>query len=119
MKRVLLLDDDIDLCTVVSEIILDLGSPNCLCIHSVDDLKKLDNKIFEFDVMLLDVNLGNNGSTGVDAYHWLVEKKYQGKIAFFTGHARSNPLVKKALEDPGISLIEKPAGLSEIQNLLV
>jgi DNA-binding NtrC family response regulator len=118
MKSVLLLDDDKDLCSVLSEIIRDIGSPVCTCVFSLEDLKKTDN-LNLYDLALLDVNLGDGAPSGIDAYNWLMEKGFKGKVAFFTGHARSHPLVKKALEIPSVTLIEKPAEMSQIEALII
>ena len=114
----ILLDDDKDLCTVLSEIIVDLGSPHCVTVNSLEELKKLESKIFDYDIALLDVNLGDDKPTGIDAYNWMLEKGFKGKFAFFTGHARSNPLVKVAIEIPNVTLLEKPANLAEISELI-
>jgi DNA-binding NtrC family response regulator len=118
MKRVLLLDDDIDLCTILVEIIIDLGAPKCVCVHSVEDLQKIPNINSEFDIALLDVNLGLDAPSGFDAYDWLVQNNYRGEVAFFTGHSRTNPQVQRALEIPHAILLEKPANVSDIERLI-
>ena len=58
-------------------------------------------------VAILDINLGPNVPDGVDAFNWLMDHGFQGKILFFTGHARTNPLVAQAVRN-GVEILEKP-----------
>jgi FixJ family two-component response regulator len=59
-------------------------------------------------VALLDVNLGARQPSGLDAYRWLRDHEYRGRVCFLTGHARSHPLVGQALAMGGAHLVEKP-----------
>lgn len=118
MKRILLLDDDMDLCLVLEHTFEVLGVPVHRCINSVDELKELKEQLPEFDIALLDVNLGQKQLTGLDAYSWLMEMGFEGKIVFFTGHARTHPLVKRALDIPNVDMIEKPADISVLEALV-
>jgi response regulator of citrate/malate metabolism len=117
-KKVLLLDDDRDLCFVMKEMLLVLGAKSCFCTHSFQDLTLHLTEALDTDLALLDVNLGDELYNGIDAYEWLMKEGYQGRIVFFTGHARSHPWVKKALQIPNVQLLEKPAPIDKIENLL-
>lgn len=117
-KRVLLLDDDRDLCFVMKEMMLVLGAQSCFCTHSFKDLTSHEGDALNTDLALLDVNLGDEKYNGLDAYEWLKKLGYAGDIVFFTGHARSHPWVKKALEIPKVRLLEKPATIDKIEKLL-
>lgn len=117
-KRVLLLDDDRDLCFVMKEMLLVLGAQSCFVSHSYYDLTQHEDEAIHTDLALLDVNLGDEKYNGIDAYEWLKKLGYPGEIVFFTGHARSHPWVKKALEIPKVQLLEKPATIDMIEKLL-
>lgn len=118
MKRVLLLDDDTDLCEVLTEMILDMGAVSCEAIHSIEELKAIDGINERFDIIFIDMNLGASSPPGLAAYQWLLENGYEGKVAFFSGHTASHPLIKKALEYPSVTILEKPAKSSQIEDLI-
>lgn len=118
MKKVLILDDDHDLCLVMSQMFEALGAENTVAVHSLAELQTSQDRALHADLALLDVNLGENAPTGVDAYYWLRDHGFHGQAVFFTGHARSNPLIKKALEIPNVKLLEKPAPIDAIEALL-
>jgi DNA-binding NtrC family response regulator len=116
-KSVLLLDDDKDLCTAMRELLLIFGAASCICCHSVSELKN-NVSLPKFDLAILDINLGDNLPNGIDAYDWLIQNNYKGKIVFFSGHAKFNPLVQKALELPNVAFLEKPANINALEGLI-
>lgn len=117
MKRTLLLDDDVDLCAVMVQFFESLGMKDFVSIHSYDQLVHLQD--LNFDVALIDVNLGVDLPTGYDAYTYLMKKNFRGRIVFFSGHARSSPIIQKALLIPDVQFLEKPAELDEIERILL
>ncbi len=72
------------------------------------------SEVLKSTVIFLDINLGFGRKSGLDAYHWLKERKFSGEIVFFTGHASSHPLVREASKIPGVTLLTKPSGISVI-----
>lgn len=118
MKRVLLLDDDTDLCEVLTEMILDMGAAVCDSVNSIDALKSIQAINDKFDLIFIDMNLGPSSPPGLAAYEWLLENGYSGRVAFFSGHSASHPLIKKALEYPSVTVLEKPAKTSQIESLI-
>lgn len=79
----------------------------CLTVGSVDELKTAGAAVLATRLVILDVNLGFGRPTGLDAYEWLRASKYEGKVFFLTGHARNDPLVKRAAAS-GARVLEKP-----------
>jgi len=102
----------------MKEMMLVLGAKSCFCTHSYQELMKHETEALNTDLALLDVNLGDENYNGLDAYEWLKKIGYNGEVVFFTGHARSHPWVKKALEIPRVKLLEKPATIDKIEMLL-
>ncbi len=118
MHRVLVLDDDKDLRTVMSDLFLVLGADECILADSVAALEKNRERLKNFSVAILDVNLGRDQPTGVDAYKWLRGIGYDGKVAFLTGHAATHPLVLEASHLSDAEVIQKPASLDRLEALL-
>ncbi len=117
MKNVLFLDDDKDLCYVIEQLFYTVPGISCTSIHSVEDLKKLIPGT-TFDIAILDINLGPDLPTGLDAYTYLIEKQFKGKIVFFTGHGKTHPLTQAALKFPNTMVLEKPASVESILAIL-
>lgn len=117
MKSVLLLDDDKDLCVLMISIFTELEIKGT-CVHSFDELQKIDLKKENFDLVFLDINLGPGVKNGIDAYDWVKSKHFNKKIVFFTGHARNYPLLQAKLGEPNVSVLEKPAELETIEKIL-
>ena len=106
--RVLLLEDDADQLEMLALALSLVCGRECVRARSYDELVRAADAALSCEVALLDVNLGPRQRSGIDAYHWLRERKYGGRICFLTGHARSHPLVAQALAAGDAQLVEKP-----------
>ena len=114
IKKVLILEDDCDLAASY-QMILGLMLPHQL--HVLHDMKEMlasSADALACDVALIDVDLGHNQPTGLDAYQWLRENGFKGSIFFVTGHARTHPAVVEAVELNGVSLLQKPVELDRL-----
>jgi DNA-binding NtrC family response regulator len=111
---VLLLDDDTDALEML-EMALSLLC-GCKCVHaqSYSELTRIADSALASTVALLDVNLGPRQPSGLDAYRWLRDRHYPGRVYFLTGHARSHPLVAQALAMGDAKLLEKPIAADDL-----
>jgi DNA-binding response OmpR family regulator len=66
---------------------------------------------------LLDVNLGAGQPSGIDAYRWLREHSFPGRIVFLTGHATTSPEVIAA-RSHGQTVLEKPIDIVKLGALV-
>lgn len=119
MKKILFLDDDKSLCSLLNMLFTEIGVSGINFIHSYDELMKYESDLNTFDMIFLDVNLGPNHPSGIDAFNWLMEHHYINQIVFFTGHANSFPVVKKALDFAKVSVLEKPVSVDRLQQLIL
>jgi DNA-binding NtrC family response regulator len=115
--RTLVLDDDEDLCFLLCEVV-SLSGGECLPVQSLDDLVARESEALSCDLALLDVNLGADLPSGLDAFEWLRAHDFQGRIVFLTGHARTHPLVVCAQEKDGVPVFEKPVSFDTLMSLL-
>jgi DNA-binding NtrC family response regulator len=113
---VLVLDDDQDLREVLGDLLALLGA-GCVKARSVADLRSQREAALRSSVAILDVNLGADVPSGLDAYRWLRDEGFAGKVLFLTGHARGHPLVARARES-GVEVREKPIDIGDVKNLL-
>jgi DNA-binding NtrC family response regulator len=105
---VLLLEDDADELEMLAMALSQVCGRESLCARSYAELMQIAESALRSEVALLDVNLGPNQPSGLDAYRWLRQRHYGGRVCFLTGHARSHPLVAQALALGDVKLVEKP-----------
>jgi FixJ family two-component response regulator len=105
---VLVLEDDADLRSILCELLSLSGADACVSAGSVQDMQRKRTEALGCGLALLDINLGAGVPSGLDAYHWLKENGFSGRNVFLTGHARSHPLVREALELKNVQVLSKP-----------
>ena len=93
---VLYVEDNDDLRELVVELVTDVLQHRCVGVGSYEELVGLGEQALGCSVAILDINLGPNRRSGIDAYTWLRDNGYMGRIVFLTGHASTNPLVVEA-----------------------
>ncbi|QRK10276.1 response regulator [Archangium violaceum] len=108
MLRVLVLEDDEDLRSILCELLLLSGADACVSAGSVAELRRKADEALGCGLALLDINLGEGVPSGLDAYRWLRDNGFPGRTVFLTGHARSHPLVREALELTQVQVLSKP-----------
>jgi DNA-binding NtrC family response regulator len=113
-EKVLLLEDDADQLEMLAMALSLVCGRESVRARSYADLTKLADSALACGVALLDVNLGPRQPSGLDAYRWLREHQYRGRIYFLTGHARSHPLVAQALAMGDAKLVEKPIATDQL-----
>jgi FixJ family two-component response regulator len=91
---------------------------SCLSLSSYQELLDNQEQALKTDLAILDINLGENKPSGLDAEQWLRQNSYQGKVLFLTGHGKTNPLVIQAVKQRLAEVIEKPLGLNHLFELI-
>jgi DNA-binding NtrC family response regulator len=117
LMRVLVLDDDPDVRQLLERALQLLGAQSCT-VDSVAELRQRRDEALACQLALLDVNLGLDQPSGLDACRWLSEHGFGGSIVFLTGHASTHPLVSQALKTPGTRTLSKPIRLERLRELL-
>jgi DNA-binding NtrC family response regulator len=116
MPSVLILDDDHDVRLLMRNVFELLGASQSVTAASVRDMASTADAVLATKLAILDVNLGAGQPSGIDAFRWLQERNYPGKVVFLTGHARSHPLVAEAAV-MGADVLEKPVDLDVLNRL--
>lgn len=115
--RVIVLEDCADLRMLMSQLVKVNCNEDCLAVSSFDELLEHEAETLRSDIIFLDINLGEGCPSGIDAYHWLRQKSYTGKVYFFTGHARNHPVVAKA-DNCSAEVLEKPVKATVLVELI-
>jgi FixJ family two-component response regulator len=117
-EPLLLLDDDEDLLASLSQLVRTLTGSEVVGVRSVEELIERREGAMRCRLALLDIHLGAGRPSGLDAFAWLREQGFAGRIFFFTGHARSHPLVVCAHALGSAGVLEKPVKSGELVDLL-
>lgn len=109
MRRFVILEDDPDLRTSLCELLLVSGAESCVGAASLEELQEHADEALRADVALLDVHLGENRPTGVDAHSWLLSRGFAGQAIYLTAHRTEEAIARSGL------VLQKPvaAGLIE------
>ncbi len=118
VQRVLVLEDDDNLRFLLCDLLVASGAKACVSVGSFEELVSQQEQVLGCALALLDVNLGGGVPSGLDAYHWLKEHRFTGRIVFLTGHARSHPLVRQARELTGAQVLSKPVDAKVLMALV-
>ncbi|HLM46607.1 MAG TPA: response regulator [Myxococcaceae bacterium] len=118
MPRVVVLEDDEDLRSILCELLELSGAEGCVSAGSLAELERQRVEVLGCGLAILDINLGAGVPSGLDAYRWLRDNGFSGRTVFLTGHARSHPLVREALELAHVQVLSKPIQSKVLLSLL-
>ncbi|HXU73643.1 MAG TPA: response regulator [Polyangia bacterium] len=115
--RTVVLDDDEDVLDALASLLAALGAP-ATAVRSVAELTAHRHDVLAADLVILDLNLGRDLPSGLDALAWLKDQRFAGRIVFLTGHGAGDPLIARACAVGGVPLLRKPIGLDELRALV-
>jgi FixJ family two-component response regulator len=115
---VLFLDDDEDLRDTFTDLVRTVFDRECHGLRSYRELVALGSRALRCGVAILDINLGPDLPSGLDAYAWLRRHGFAGRIVFLTGHANSHPLVVEANRLGDAEVVAKPVSFDALSTLL-
>jgi FixJ family two-component response regulator len=115
---VLFLDDDEDLRETFSDLVRTVFDRECFGLRTFRELVALGERALACGVAILDINLGPDVPSGLDAYAWLRKHGFAGRIVFLTGHANSHPLVVEASRLGDAEVVGKPVSFDALSSLL-
>jgi len=115
---VLYVEDNDDLREVVVELVTVFLKRRCVGVGSYEELVALGEEALRSGVTILDINLGPNRRSGIDAYAWLRDKGYTGRIVFLTGHASTHPLVVDARRIGDAEIYSKPIDPDRLRSIV-
>jgi DNA-binding NtrC family response regulator len=119
MRTVLFVDDSSDLCQVIELMCESLPEVECMCVTSMSEVLERAAQVLQTRLAILDVNLGPGEPSGVDIYHWLRGRNYDGKIVFLSGHVRTDSQVEEAARISGVDFFQKPLAFDQIEALIL
>jgi len=115
---VLYVEDNDDLRELVTELVTVVFKRRCVAVGSYEELVVLGQHVLGCSVAILDINLGSNRRSGLDAYAWLRANGYTGRIVFLTGHASTHPLVIEAHRIGDAEIFSKPIEPDRLRSIV-
>jgi ActR/RegA family two-component response regulator len=115
---VLYVEDNDDLRELVVELVTVVLKRRCVGVGSYEELAALGKEALRCSIAILDINLGPGRRSGIDAYAWLRDHGYQGRIVFLTGHASSHPLVVEAQRIGDAEIFSKPIEPDRLRSIV-
>lgn len=115
---VLYVEDNDDLRELVVELVTVVLKRRCIGVGSYEELVGLEEEALGCSIAILDVNLGPNRRSGIDAYVWLRDNGYTGRIVFLTGHASTHPLVVEAQRIGDAEIFSKPIDRDRLRSIV-
>lgn len=112
---ILFLDDDDDLRENIADAFATFLDEDTLSLRSHDELVGLErSRVLACRLAVLDINLGAESPSGLEAYRWLRAHDFAAPIIFLTGHARAHPLVLEAERMGDATVLEKPVTIGRL-----
>jgi len=115
---IFLLEDDDDLRGVLIDLIRRATGREVLGLRTLAELRERRDAVLASTLGIVDINLGSDEPSGLDAFAWLRAERFAGKIVFLTGHAVNNPLVRRAGEMAGATVLSKPLHIDKLLELI-
>ena len=115
---VLYVEDNDDLRELVVELVTYVLKRRSVGVGSYEELVALGEEALRCSVAILDINLGSNRRSGIDAYAWLRDQGYTGRIVFLTGHASTHPLVVEAQRIGDAQTFSKPIDADRLRSII-
>jgi two-component system nitrogen regulation response regulator NtrX len=106
MSKILIIDDELEICKQVSSI-LNKNSFKTSYVISYDEYSKLKDTNFDFDLVLVDLWLKNSTKQGIDIINELKNNYSNLVIISFSGHANIDNAIE-SVKAGANDFIEKP-----------
>ena len=115
---VLVLEDDDDVRDSMTGLVRLACGRAALGVASVDELMALGAQVLDCELAILDVHLGDELPTGIDAHHWLRGAGFDGRIVFLTAHELDHPLAVTAAALEDVYVRQKPIDVDELREIV-
>ena len=116
MSKILIIDDELEICKQVS-LILNKNEFHTTYVTSYEEFKMLKEKNFDFDLVLVDLWLKNSTKQGIDVINELKNNYNNLVIISFSGHANIDNAIE-SVKAGANDFIEKPFETKKLLHIL-
>ncbi len=114
-EEILIVDDNVDIRTLINELILDAGYKTRVAANYNQALGEIDKKLP--DVAILDVKLDKGDNDGIELLSHIKSKNKDIPVIIISGHANIEMAIK-SLQNGAFEFIEKPFDQDRLLNFV-
>ena len=116
MSKILIIDDELEICKQVS-LILNKNDFKSVYVTSYEEFKDLNKNNFDFDLVLVDLWLKNSSKQGIDIINELKNNYNNLVIISFSGHANIDNAIE-SVKAGANDFIEKPFETKKLLHII-
>ncbi len=116
MSKILIIDDELEICKQVSAILIK-NEFKTFYVTSYEEFKNIDAKNFDFDLVLVDLWLKNSTKQGIDIINQLKNNFNDLVIISFSGHANIDNAIE-SVKAGANDFIEKPFETKKLLHII-
>ena len=116
MSKILIIDDELEICKQVSQI-LNKNDFNSSYVSSYEEFTNINKKEFNFDLVLVDLWLKNSSKQGIDIINELKNNYNNLIIISFSGHANIDNAIE-SVKAGANDFIEKPFETKKLLHII-
>lgn len=118
MRSIFFLDDSEDYLDVMKVFVQAACNYEAITCTNIENMQDRMEEILKSEMAFLDINLGVNQPSGVQAYRWLRSHGYTKPVFFLTGHGKDSNENKQASIFEEVRVIQKPIAAQEFRDLI-
>lgn len=118
MRTIFFLDDSEEYLDVMKVFVQAACNCEAITCSNIESMQDQIEAILKSEMAFLDINLGLNQPSGIQAYRWLKSQGYNKPVFFLTGHAKDSDEAKQAQVFDDVRVIQKPIAALDFRALI-
>lgn len=118
MRSIFFLDDSEDYLEVIKVFVQAACDYEAITCANIENMQSRIDEILKSEMAFLDINLGLNQPSGIQAYRWLRSQGYNKPVFFLTGHGKDSDEAKQASIFEEVRVIQKPIPPQDFRDLI-
>lgn len=118
MRSIFFLDDSEEYLDVMKVFIQAACNYEAITCSNIESMQSQIEEILKSEMAFLDINLGLNQPSGIQAYRWLKSQGYNKPVFFLTGHAKDSDEARQASIFEEARVIQKPIAAQDFRDLI-
>lgn len=118
MRSIFFLDDSEEYLDVMKVFVQAACNCEAITCSNIESMQNQIEEILKSEMAFLDINLGLNQPSGIQAYRWLKSQGYNKPVYFLTGHAKDSDEAKQAAIFEDARVLQKPIPPQDFRALI-
>ncbi|MCM2353578.1 MAG: response regulator [Pseudobdellovibrio sp.] len=118
MRSIFFLDDSEEYLDVMKVFVQAACNFEAITCSNIESMQNQIEEILKSEMAFLDINLGLNQPSGIQAYRWLKSQGYNKPVFFLTGHAKDSDEAREAAIFEDARVLQKPIPPQDFRALI-